>query len=164
MGNRRTSGLSPYPWLNEGKRQGRSRSTRLRHSSPSLQIASRRFSMNKFVFLLPLTGLCVSLLIIGHDRSKADSLKQSVAHKASGTGYICNGDSCNNGDGCVSLGSAYITWYPKLRCTFVFSSASCTNFAFGKCWHKDYYAGLDCPNGIVTSTGNFNDSYCAPGP
>jgi len=120
--------------------------------------------MNKFVFLLPLTGLCVSLLIIGHDRSKADSLKQSVAHKASGTGYICNGDSCNNGDGCVSLGSAYITWYPKLRCTFVFSSASCTNFATGTCWHKDLYAAFNCPTGTITGVKDHSEPYCGLAP
>ena len=78
--------------------------------------------MNKFVFLLPLMGLCVSLLIIGHDRSKADSLKQSVSRTTTGTGYICNEETCNNGNGCVDFGSSRITWFPKFKCTYFFST------------------------------------------
>ena len=120
--------------------------------------------MNKFVFLLPLMGLCISLLIIGHDRSKADSLKQSVSRTTTGTGYVCNEETCNNGNGCVDFGSSRITWFPKFQCTFQLSSAVCSNFATGTCWHKDLYAAFNCPTGTITGVKDHSEPYCGLAP
>ena len=120
--------------------------------------------MKKFVFLLPLTGLCVSLLIIGHDRSKADSLKQTSAHKATGTGQICNDETCNNGNGCVDFGSSRITWFPKFKCTAFLFYGVCNDTPNGTCWHKDLYPAFNCPTGVKNGSTNHSEPYCGLAP